>query len=124
MMARSLQPLKPQYGAILSQHTSTFTNHQSACTARYIQLRHISAPSAADASSATSSIPSTAKKNLSAENLDDDSKPKKYTVAEADEALRAAMGNIDGGGPSSVEMEGGKFVGLRKGVKDNMFRVI
>lgn len=46
------------------------------------------------------------------------------TVEEADAALKAAMGNIDGGGESSVAMEGGKFVGLTKGVKDNMFRVI
>ncbi|KAK6540268.1 hypothetical protein TWF694_009081 [Orbilia ellipsospora] len=50
--------------------------------------------------------------------------PTKMTVAEADEALRKSMGDIDGGGESSVEMEGGKFVGLRKGVKDNMFRLI
>jgi len=46
------------------------------------------------------------------------------TVAEADEALRLSMGNIDGGGESSVELEGGKFVGLTRGVKSNIFRVI
>ncbi|KAK6346065.1 hypothetical protein TWF730_010399 [Orbilia blumenaviensis] len=60
------------------------------------------------------------------ESADDKSKTsvKRLTVAEADEALRLSMRDIDGGGECSLEMEGGKFVGLRRGVKDNMFRLI
>ncbi|EGX46849.1 hypothetical protein AOL_s00097g275 [Orbilia oligospora ATCC 24927] len=60
------------------------------------------------------------------EKSNDKSKPevKKLSVAEADEALRMSMRDIDGGGECSIEMEGGKFVGLRRGVKDNMFRLI
>ncbi|KAK6506299.1 hypothetical protein TWF506_011216 [Arthrobotrys conoides] len=70
--------------------------------------------------------PSKLQQTNPAENPDDKSKAevKKISVAEADEALRLSMRDIDGGGECSIEMEGGKFVGLRRGVKDNMFRLI
>lgn len=48
---------------------------------------------------------------------------KKKTIAQLDEELRLKM---DGrtGGDAAVEFENGKPVGLKRGVKDNMFRVI
>jgi len=49
---------------------------------------------------------------------------KKVSTTDADEALRLAMAGIDGGGMSAVELEGGKPVGLKRGVQANMFRVI
>lgn len=70
--------------------------------------------------------PSKSQQVKPAEKSDGKSKPKakKLTVVEADEALRLSMRDIDGGGECSIEMENGKFVGLPRGVKDNMFRLI
>jgi hypothetical protein len=50
---------------------------------------------------------------------------RKKTAAELDEELRLKLEGISGeGGTAGVEYEGGKAVGLKRGVKDNMFRVI
>jgi len=47
------------------------------------------------------------------------------TQAELDEELRMKLEGISGeGGNAGVEYEGGKAVGLKRGVRDNMFRVI
>jgi hypothetical protein len=47
------------------------------------------------------------------------------TMAERDEDLRLKLEGISGeGGSSGVEYEGGKAPGLKRGVRDNMFRVI
>lgn len=52
-------------------------------------------------------------------------KPKKKTMAELDEELRLKLeGHSGDGGSSGVEYEGGKAEGLKRGVKENMFRVI
>lgn len=52
-------------------------------------------------------------------------KPKKKTMAELDEELRLKLEGISGeGGGAGVEYEDGKASGLKRGVKDNMFRVI
>lgn len=52
-------------------------------------------------------------------------KAKKKTMAELDEELKLKMEGMSGGGGSAgVEYENGKAEGLRRGVKDNMFRVI
>ncbi|KAK1460505.1 hypothetical protein CCUS01_08852 [Colletotrichum cuscutae] len=49
----------------------------------------------------------------------------KKTIAEKDEELRLKLEGISGdGGASGVEYEGGKAEGLKRGVKENMFRVI
>lgn len=49
----------------------------------------------------------------------------KKTIAELDEDMRLKLEGISGeGGIAGVEYEGGKAVGLKRGVKDNMFRVI
>lgn len=46
-------------------------------------------------------------------------------MAELDDELRAKMEGLAGeGGAAGVEYEDGKAEGLRRGVKDNMFRVI
>ncbi|TVY12649.1 hypothetical protein LARI1_G009238 [Lachnellula arida] len=50
---------------------------------------------------------------------------KKKTMAELDEELRAKLDGISGeGGGAGVQYEGGKAVGLKRGVRENMFRVI
>lgn len=52
-------------------------------------------------------------------------KAKKKTIAELDEELKLKMESMSGGGGSAgVEYENGKAEGLKRGVKDNMFRVI
>lgn len=52
-------------------------------------------------------------------------KAKKKTMAELDEELKLKMEGMSGGGGSAgVEYENGKAEGLKRGVKDNMFRVI
>lgn len=52
-------------------------------------------------------------------------KIKKKTMAELDEELKLKMENMSGdGGSAGVEYENGKAEGLKRGVKDNMFRVI
>lgn len=58
-----------------------------------------------------------------------DSQPAKSesekTIAERDEEVRLKLEGISGeGGSSGVEYEGGKATGLKRGVRDNMFRVI
>lgn len=52
-------------------------------------------------------------------------KKKKKTLAELDEELRLAMeGHSGDGGAAGAELEGGKAVGLKRGVRENMFRYI
>ncbi|KAH6677366.1 hypothetical protein B0J14DRAFT_340927 [Halenospora varia] len=50
---------------------------------------------------------------------------KKMTIAQQDEELRLKLeGMSGGGGGAGIEYEGGKAVGLKRGVRENMFRVI
>lgn len=59
-----------------------------------------------------------------AEASDKVTKPKK-TLAQLDEELRAAMeGRSGDGGLAGAELEGGKAVSMKRGVRDNMFRYI
>lgn len=52
-------------------------------------------------------------------------KQKKKTMAELDEELRLKLEGISGGGgEAGLELENGKPVAMKKGVKDNMFRLI
>lgn len=54
-----------------------------------------------------------------------DIKPPKKTLAQLDEELRAAMdGRAGDGGLAGAELEGGKAVSMKRGVRDNMFRYI
>jgi hypothetical protein len=49
----------------------------------------------------------------------------KKTMAELDEELKLKLEGVSGeGGNAGVEYEGGKAVGLKRGVRENMFRVI
>lgn len=51
-------------------------------------------------------------------------KPKK-TQAQLDQELQAAMeGHSGDGGMAGAELEGGKAVSMKRGVRDNMFRYI
>lgn len=52
-------------------------------------------------------------------------KPPKKTLAQLDEEMRAAMDGLSGdGGIAGAELEGGKAVSMKRGVRDNMFRYI
>lgn len=51
--------------------------------------------------------------------------PPKKTLAQLDEEMRAAMEGLSGdGGIAGAELEGGKAVSMKRGVRDNMFRYI
>lgn len=65
------------------------------------------------------------KNSASAEVIKEEVKQKKKTMAELDEELRLKLEGVSGeGGTAGVEYEGGKAVGLKRGVKENMFRII
>ena len=52
-------------------------------------------------------------------------KPKRKTMAELDEELRLKLEEMSGdGGASGLELEDGKPVAMKRGVKNNMFRLI
>lgn len=52
-------------------------------------------------------------------------KLKRKTQAELDDELKLKLEGISGeGGGAGIEYEGGKAVGLKRGVRENMFRVI
>jgi len=53
------------------------------------------------------------------------SKKQKKTQAQLDAELQAAMeGHAGDGGMAGAELEGGKAVSMKRGVRDNMFRYI
>ncbi|KAH7369636.1 hypothetical protein BKA65DRAFT_544366 [Rhexocercosporidium sp. MPI-PUGE-AT-0058] len=60
------------------------------------------------------------------ESVEQEKTPKiPKTILEQDEELRLKLEGISGeGGGAGVEYEGGKAVGLKRGVRENMFRVI
>ena len=50
---------------------------------------------------------------------------KKKTMAQLDEEMRMAMeGHAGDGGEAGLELEGGKAVSMKRGVRENMFRYI
>lgn len=52
-------------------------------------------------------------------------KKRKKTMAELDAEMQAAMeGHAGDGGLAGAELEGGKAVSMKRGVRDNMFRYI
>lgn len=67
-----------------------------------------------------------AQKDESAKSPDGASgKKQKKTQAQLDAELQAAMeGHAGDGGLSGAELEGGKAVSMKRGVRDNMFRYI
>lgn len=61
----------------------------------------------------------------SKQQTEEDVKQKQKTMAELDEELRLKLEGVSGqGGIAGMEYEGGKAVGLKRGVKENMFRII
>ncbi|KAL9622595.1 MAG: hypothetical protein Q9160_003092 [Pyrenula sp. 1 TL-2023] len=88
------------------------------------------------ASTASSSTPSpktssalikgdTSEKAASANDQSHEKKPRKKTLAEADEELRQKLEAMSGdGGEAGIELEGGKPVAMKRGVRENMFRYI
>lgn len=67
----------------------------------------------------------TASRDVKTSSADSDriTSKKKKTTTELDDELREKMETVSGGG-AGVEYENGKAVGLKRGVKENMFRVI
>ena len=50
---------------------------------------------------------------------------KEKTITEQDEELREKLeGRSGGGGASGIELEDGKPVAMKRGVRENMFRLI
>ena len=76
-------------------------------------------------SSPVSTAPTTNSKTLEGMVRIEKPKSKRKTQAQLDDELRLKLEGISGeGGGAGIEYEGGKAVGLKRGVKDNMFRVI
>jgi len=73
-----------------------------------------------------SSKATSAQKEENRKSSDDASgKKQKKTQAQLDAELQAAMeGHAGDGGMSGAELEGGKAVSMKRGVRDNMFRYI
>jgi hypothetical protein len=70
-------------------------------------------------------VPEESKSSASAEVIKEEIKLKRKTMAELDEEMRLKLEGVSGeGGTAGVEYEGGKAVGLKRGVKENMFRII
>jgi len=66
-----------------------------------------------------------ASKPTSPESVAEVKAQRKKTVAEEDEELRLKLEGISGdGGESGLELEGGKAVAMKRGVRENMFRLI
>lgn len=54
-----------------------------------------------------------------------DAKPKGKTQAQLDDELRLKLEGISGqGGSAGLEYENGKAVAMKRGVRENMFRLI
>lgn len=82
-------------------------------------LRQPKAPNADAQSSNAQSSTITAKDDPSTQNK------RKKSIQELDEEMRNAMAGIEGdGGLAGAELEGGKAVSMKRGVRDNMFRYI
>jgi hypothetical protein len=82
-------------------------------------------PSRENAQKQDVEVPEESKNSASAEVIKEEIKLKKKTMAELDEELRLKLEGVSGeGGTAGVEYEGGKAVGLKRGVKENMFRII
>jgi len=82
-------------------------------------------PSRENAQKQDVEVPEESKNSASAEVIKEEIKLKKKTMAELDEELRLKLEDVSGeGGTAGVEYEGGKAVGLKRGVKENMFRII
>jgi len=65
------------------------------------------------------------KVTASVQKMKEELKQKKKTMAELDEEMRLKLEGVSGeGGTAGVEYEGGKAVGLKRSVKENMFRII
>jgi hypothetical protein len=73
----------------------------------------------------TVELPKEGEKPASVQEVKGGIKEKKKTIAELDEELRLKLEGVSGeGGTAGVEYEGGKAVGLKRSVKENMFRII
>ncbi|KIY01735.1 uncharacterized protein Z520_01873 [Fonsecaea multimorphosa CBS 102226] len=96
------RPLVTNY--VLSQHR--FTSSSSAKT---------------DSGDKSANAAGSAKKKEGFDKL----KKTHKSMADADEEMRRAMENLAGdGGESGVELEDGKPVAMKRGVRENMFRYI
>lgn len=76
-------------------------------------------------SQTSTEVSKTSKADPPKEEKREPSQPKKKTLAELDEEVRLKLEGMSGeGGAAGVEYENGRAEGLKRGVKQNMFRVI
>lgn len=105
MYSKSLLRIRPLNPLSTLRPLSTTTTHQSTTTNTNITTEGDGKPSSSSGAVVVNK------------------KPK--TVQEADEELRQKLEAISGeGGEAGLELEGGKPVAMKRGVRENMFRVI
>lgn len=111
------------FRALASRSTTNATSHL--LRAHLPNRRFSSAAVASDKPTAQSSSPTASGQNNESNTQDGDASKRKKTTAEADEELRQKLEAMSGeGGEAGVELEGGKAVGMKRGVRENMFRYI
>ncbi|KIW34315.1 uncharacterized protein PV07_01101 [Cladophialophora immunda] len=85
------------------------------------QHRLTSSSSTKDSEGKSANVVDTAKKKEAFKKL----KKTHKSMADADEEMRQAMENLAGdGGEAGLELEDGKPVAMKRGVRENMFRYI
>ena len=98
-----------------SLHRSRSTQVTSPHNSRHIRLE-----------STTKSVPADRYSKASTPNQPNkEDNPPKKTIAQLDEEVRQKLeGSSGGGGEARLELENGKPVAMKRGVKENMFRLI
>ncbi len=82
-------------------------------------------PASTSASKQTTKTEPEGKAPTSTVKGESSAKPIKKTMAQIDEEMRLAMEGMSGdGGESGMELEDGKPVSMKRGVRENMFRYI
>ncbi len=85
----------------------------------------VRASSSSTAQQRSEENPPNEQKSTTQEAKPEQVKRKAKTMAEADEEMRRAMEGLAGdGGEAGAELEDGKAVAMKRGVRENMFRYI
>ncbi len=86
-------------------------------------LLHSATPSSTSSSNSSSSVAQSPQDQQ--KNAKQQQHSHKKTMAELDEELRQKLEGLSGeGGASGIELEDGKPVAMKRGVRENMFRLI
>ncbi|ETN45164.1 uncharacterized protein HMPREF1541_10041 [Cyphellophora europaea CBS 101466] len=92
---------------------------------KVIRVRHRSSESKSTTGKGSGEGASEKKAEQEALNSNDKQKPVGKTSSQLDEDMRRAMEGLAGdGGEAGLELENGKPVAMKRGVRDNMFRYI